>query len=146
MFRKRPFGVTLLLWLVLTLIVWGAVRFSAALRWRAVLTEFGSSLSVNYLSITGAGWGVVGCVLLWGMFTGKLWTRVAILTSVLVWLIQYWLERIFFESVRANLPFAITSSIMILGIAWTCALHKSTRNFLTKSEAYEQQNESTNSE
>lgn len=146
MFRKRPFGVTLLLWMVLTLIAWGAARFSAALRWNAVLTEFRSSLSVAYLFVSGAGWSVVGCALLWAMFTGKPWTRPALLTSAVAWLIQYWVERVFFETARPNLPFAVTLSLLILVTALVCTLHKSTRNFLSRSEEYEQQIENTSSE
>ena len=143
MTRKRPFGVTLLLWMVLMLIAWGVLRFFAALRWWDILLEFESSLSPLYLSITGAGWGVAGCVLLCSMFTGRSWTRWAILTSVMVWLIEYWMERIFFQSPRVDWPFALASTILILSIILVSTLHKSTRDFFTRSEAYEQQNENS---
>src|SRR5512141_837212 len=96
--RKRPFGVTLLLWLVLTLSAWGAVRLFAALRSWNVLNEFGARLSPLYLSITGAGWVLVGGVLVWGIFSGKVWIRLAIPGSISLWLVEYWLERMFFES------------------------------------------------
>jgi len=139
--RKRPFGVTLLLWMVLSLLAWGAVRFFAALRWWDVLIEFRSALSPWYLSITGAGWSLVGCVLLAVAFFGKKWTHRAILTSILIWLIEYWIERVFYESARANLPFAVTGSIVILCITLISTLHKSTQNFFTRSEEYEQRNE-----
>ncbi len=127
--------------MVLTLIVWGAARFSASLRWREALIEFESSLSPLYLSVTGAGWSVAGGVLLWSMFAGRLWTRPAILTSTALWLIEYWAERIFFQSARANLPFAAAGSALIFGVALVCSLHKSTKDFLTRSEEYERQNE-----
>src|SRR5512134_1060382 len=95
---KRPFGVTLLLWLVLSLSVWGLVRFIAALRLWNVLSEFDARLSPLYLSITGAGWAVVGAVLLWGLFGGKSWAGWAIPGAVILWLAEYWIERIFFQS------------------------------------------------
>ena len=145
MIRKRPFGVTLLLWLVLMLIAWGVLRFFAALRWWDILLEFKSSLSPLYLSITGAGWVVAGGVLLWRMFTGRSWTRWAILISAMIWLIEYWIERIFFQSPRVDLPFALASTILILSITLVSTLHKSTRDFFTRSEAYEQQNENSGS-
>ena len=143
MLRKRPFGVTLLLWMVLSLLAWGAVRFFAALRGWDVLVEFGSSLSPLYLSITGASWGVVGCVLLWSMFTGKKWTHRAVLTSVFIWLIEYWTERVFYQSARANLPFAAASSLLIVCIALVSTFHKNTMAFFTRSEEYEQQDENS---
>jgi len=145
MTRKRPFGVTLLLWMVLMLMAWGTLRFFAALRWWIILLEFESSLSPLYLSVTGAGWGVAGGVLLWSMFTGRSWTRRAILTSAIIWLIEYWMERIFFQSPRVDLPFALTSTILILSITLVSTLHKSTRDFFTRSEEYEQQNENSGS-
>jgi hypothetical protein len=147
MLRKRPFGVTLLLWLVLSLLVWGLVRFFAALRAWDILIEFGSSLSPLYLSITGAGWGVAGGGLLWSMWTRKQWTHRAILTSISVWLIEYWIERVVFhQQPHANLPFAVVGSIIIFGITLISTLHKSTPDFFTRSEEYEQQNENPDSE
>src|SRR5215216_4087732 len=113
MLQKRPFRVTLLLWLVLSLSAWGAVRLFATFRWWNVLNEFEARLSPLYLSITGAGWIIVGAVLLWGLFSGKLWTVRAILASVSVWIIQYWVERLFFESPRANLFFALIVTALL---------------------------------
>ncbi|MEP7134212.1 MAG: hypothetical protein ABI904_04715 [Chloroflexota bacterium] len=145
MLRKRPFGVTMLLWMVLSLLAWGAVRFFAALRGWDVLVEFRSTVSPWYLSITGASWAVAGGVLLWSMFTVKKWTRLAILTSISVWLIEYWLERVLFQQARANLSFAVVGSIVILCIALISTLHRSTRHFFIRSEEYEQQNENPGS-
>jgi hypothetical protein len=138
---KRPFGVTLLLLLVLCLSAWGAIRFAAALRWRDVLYEFESSLSPLYLSITGAGWGVAGGVLLFGILNGKSQARPAVIAVILLWLMEYWIERIFFQSPRANLPFAVIASLAVLAIAWIATYHASTRLFFTRSEAHEQPDE-----
>ena len=135
----------MLLWMVLSLLAWGAVRLFASLRWWDVLVEFRSGLSPWYLSITGAGWSVVGGVLLWSMFIRKKWTPRAILTSITIWLIEYWIERVFYQASRANLPFAVTGSIVILCITLISTLHKSTQNFFTRSEEYEQRNENPGS-
>lgn len=143
--RKRPFGVTLLLWLVLTLSAWGAVRMFAALRWWGILNEFGARLSPLYLSITGTGWAILGVVLLWSLFSGKAWTRLAISVSILLWLMAYWIERIFFESTRQNLYFALIASILLLMVTFISAFHRKTRKFFIKSEEYEQPNEYTQS-
>ena len=136
--KKRPFGVTLLLWMVLTLTAWGAVRFLAALRWWDVLNEFGASLSPLYLSITGAGWGVAGGVLLSGILRRRPWALPAVVTSILLWLIEYWIERIFFQSDRANLPFALMSSILVVAVTWVLATLPRTKYFFAKSEEHEQ--------
>lgn len=85
--QKRPFGVTLLLWMVLLLSAWGTVRLVAALTWWDVLVQYDARLSPLYLSLTGAGWTAAGLVLLWSIWTGKPWSRKAIPLSVFLWLV-----------------------------------------------------------
>ena len=141
MLRKRPFGVTLLLWLVLSLTAWGAVRLLATLRWWGVLNEFEARLSPLYLSITGAGWIVAGVILLWGLFSAKLWVSRAILIAISLWLVQYWVERLFFESSRANLPFALIASLLLLAVTFMIACNRRTKEFFIRSEDYEHPNQ-----
>ena len=143
MFTQRPFGVTLLLWMVLSLSAWGVIRSFAALRWWDVLSEFKASLSPLYLSLTGAGWAVAGVVLLWSMWIAKPWSRLAIVVSILLWLAEYWIERLFFQQPRPNLLFTLAISALLLAVTFTSALNRSTKNFFTKSEEYEQSNENS---
>jgi hypothetical protein len=138
MLRKRSFGVTLLLWLVLSLSAWGTVRLLATLRWWNVLNEFEARLSPLYLFITGVGWIVLGAVLLWGMFSAKLWTYRAILVAVSLWLIQYWTERIFFEASRLNILFALIASVLLFIVTFISAFNRTTKEFFIKSEEHEQ--------
>jgi hypothetical protein len=138
---RRPFRVTLLLWLVLSLSAWGLLRFAAALRWWNVLYENEARLSPLYLSITGAGWAAAGIVLLWSIFTIKRWVYKAIPIAMLLWLLEYWIERIFFEGQRSNLAFAIVTSLLAILFTWIIAFHRTTRKFLTKSEEHEQPEE-----
>jgi len=140
---RRPFGVTLLLWLVLMLATWGTVRFLAAIRWWEVMYEFEARLSPLYLSVTGAGWGVAGCVLFWGILNRKAWSRSAVLASVVGWQVEFWAERAVFESPDPNLLFAVAASILLIGVIGSAALHSSTRYYLTKSEEHEQPDEHT---
>lgn len=134
---RRPFGVTLLLWLVLILSAWGAIRFLAAIRWWDVLIEFDASLSPLYLAVTGAGWGGAGVVLFWGIRRRKAWSRPAALASAFGWQVEFWTERAFFGSPSPNLTFALAASCLLLGAVIAAALHGSTRYYLTKSEEHE---------
>jgi len=144
---KRPFGVTLLLWLVLLLTIWGAVRLYTAVQTWNVLIEFKSSLSPLYLAVTGAGWGLAGGVLLWSLFTVKTWSRKAISTSAIIWLLEYWLERgFFYRSPNPNLIFAISLSVCFLGVVLAITRHRSTKIFFMRSEEYEQPNQNPNPE
>jgi len=145
MSQKRPFSVTLLLWLVLSLSAWGAVRLFAAFRWWSVLNEFGARLSPLYLSITGAGWIVVGVVLLWSLFSGKSWARLAIPISIFLWVMEYWVERMFFESPRANFSFALIASIFLFIVTSISAFNQKTKRFFIRSEEHEQPNKHSDS-
>jgi hypothetical protein len=138
MFRRRPFGVTLLLWLVLSLSAWGAVRLLATLRWWNVLDEFEARLSPLYLFLTGAGWLIVGIVLLWSLFSARLWTRLAILIAVTVWMTEYWIERIFFEAPRANFSFVLLVSVLLFILTLISAFNRKTKDFFSRSEEHEQ--------
>ena len=141
MFRRRPLGVTLLLWLVLCLSAWGAVRLIAALRLWNMLNEFEARLSPLYFSITGAGWIIVGAVLLWGVFRGNLWTYWAIPASISLWIVQYWIERIFFQSPRANVSFALIVTVLLFILTFLSVFNRKTKEFLIRSEEHEQPNE-----
>jgi hypothetical protein len=145
MLQKRPFSVTLLLWLVLSLSAWGAVRLFATFRWWSVLNEFGAHLRPLYLSITGAGWIVVGGVLLWSLFSGKLWARLAIPVSIFLWMMEYWTERMFFEAPRANFFFALIASILLFIVTFVSAFNQKTKRFFMRSEEHEQSNEHSDS-
>jgi hypothetical protein len=138
MLQKRPFGVTLFLWMVLFLSAWGALRLSGALRWWEVLSAYEARLSPLYLSITGAVWSVVGVVLLWSIFAGKRWSYPALPISIFLWLAEYWLERIFFQAPRANLPFMLLVSLTMAAATLVSTFNRKTRKFLLKSEEHEQ--------
>jgi len=129
--------------MVLCLSAWGLIRLLATLRWWDVLSEFRASLSPLYLFITGAGWAVVGAFLLWSMWIAKPWSRLAIVVSILLWLAEYWIERLFFQQPRPNLLFTLAMSALLLVVTFTSALNQRTKNFFTKSEEHEQSNENS---
>lgn len=131
--------------MVLILTAWGVVRFVAAFRWWDVLTEFGSRLSPLYLSITGAGWAVAGGALLVGILRRKKWALPFFISTMLIWLIEYWMERIFFQSTRSNLPFVLTVSIFVIAITWILAILPGTTSYFAGSETHEQSDEKPNS-
>src|SRR5215216_3284138 len=91
--QKRPFGVTLFLWMVLSLSAWGLLRLFAAIRWWGVLAHYSARLNPFYLSLTGAAWTVTGVVLLWSIWSGKRWVHPALPIAIALWLVEYWLER-----------------------------------------------------
>jgi hypothetical protein len=138
MTQKRPFGVTLFLWMVLCLSVWGLLRLIGTLRWWDVLDRFHSRLGPGYLAFTGAFWLVAGIVLIWSIWAAKRWAYLALPIAILVWLAEYWLERIFFQDPRANLIFMIAITIAIVVVTLLITYNRKTKEFLLKSEEHEQ--------
>ena len=142
--RKRPLRVTLLLWLVLSLSAWGAVRLIAALRFWNMLNEFEARLSPVYFSITGAAWIIAGAVLLWGLFRGTMWAYWAIPASITLWIVQYWIERIVFQSPRANVSFALLFTSLLFILTLISVFNRKTKEFLIRSEEHEQPDQYSN--
>lgn len=140
---NRPFGVTLLLWLVLIPSAWGAARVAAALRWWDALVEFDSRLSPGYLTLTGVVWAVAGIALCWSIIRHSESTRLRVASAAGVWQLHLWIERVFFQSARANLPFALIASAVILLIVIVILLHKSTIQYFSMSEEHEQADQSS---
>lgn len=140
---NRPFGVTLLLCMVLMLTAWGATRVAAALRWWDVLVEFGSRLSPGYFAVTGSIWAVAGVALCWGIIARSGTIRLRLASAAGLWQAQWWIERVFFQSERSNLPFALIASAVILLIAAIILLHASTIRYFSISEEHEQADQSS---
>lgn len=123
--------------MVLSLSVWGLLRLFAALRWWDVLYEFDARLGPLYLTITGAGWLLGGGVLLWGAWRRRAWARLVVPAFIGLWLAAYWVERLFFQAVRPNLPFVLAASVLLLAVLSIITFHRSTEIFFTKSEEHD---------
>jgi hypothetical protein len=124
--------------MVLCLSAWGLLRLLGSLRWWDVLDQFRSSLSPQYLAITGAAWMVAGIVLLWSIYARKRWAYLALPLSIFIWLAEYWLERILFQDPRANLSFMIAVTIAISALTLVITYNRRTKDFFLKSEEHEQ--------
>ena len=84
---------------------------------------------------------------MWGLLTVKAWSRRAVVTAAIIWLLEYWIERgVFYQSSNPNLVFALMMSGLLLGLVLAITTHKRTKNFFTRSEEYEHQNQNPNLE
>lgn len=116
----RPFSVTLLAIVVLTIAGLNLLRFVQAILQREFLSEF-PTVSLPYLIFSGLFWTVSGLVSAWGLWRHKRWAPRFTMLFVLAYSLYYWLERIWLSrfNVWANIPFAIGVNILLLIItAW----------------------------
>lgn len=140
---RRPYGVTLLIWLVLSLSAWGGLRLLAALRWRDVLREFEAQAGPFYLAVSGAVWFVGGLFLLWSIWRGKRWSWAALLGAAGICAAWYWSERLLLQSARPNSAFALGATVLLLGITLIALFQRTTYRFLTHREDHERESKNT---
>jgi len=109
-----PFRVTVLLWMVLTLTVWNALRLWTAFAWRERLAEFASVPGPVYIGITGAIWLILGSLVLWSLWMATRWRRMLVLASALLYTVWYWGDRLLFQPGRADWLFSAVVNLLLL--------------------------------
>ena len=90
---RRPFSVTILLWLVLSLTAWGGLRLVSAIQWWGTLLEFAAPSGPLYIALSGGVWLALSIVLLWGMWQATAWIRYALLGAGAGFTVWYWCDR-----------------------------------------------------
>jgi len=131
---KRPFAVTLTIWLVLILASWNVLRAWTSIAWQNVMMEFSAQLPPMISAIAGILWFLVGSVLLIGMWQKKVWSAKLLLGAAAAYTVWYWSERFIWQNPRPNIPFAVVANLVCLIIIY----------FASKSlsrEAYERNTE-----
>ena len=131
---KRPFSVTILLWLVLSLTAWSVLRLYSAIQWWGTLFEFASLPGPWYIAISGSIWLMVSALLLWGMWQAKAWTRYALIGAGAGFSVWYWSDRLFFQVSSANWPFMLIGTALLLILVMICVAHPRTKSFFTQRE------------
>jgi len=134
---KRPFCVTILLWLVLSLTVWSGLRLYSAIKWWSTLLEFASPPGPFYIAVSGGIWLIASKFLLWGIWQAKAWIRYALLgvgAAIVVW---YWCDRLLFQMPGGNLVFALLGTVILLIVLSVCVFVPGTKTFFSKREAHD---------
>ena len=112
--HKLPIHIILLLGLVFCVTSWQAIRFVTSLTWGVTLETYEPYPGPIYIGITGTFWTLTGLFLLWSVWRGKRWTRIAFLLASSLYAAWVWADRLFLQNpMRANWPFDL-----VLSIAW----------------------------
>jgi hypothetical protein len=134
---KRPFRVTLMLWLVLLFTAWNALRVWTAFSWRNVLTEYaGNPVYIGVSGFIRMGIGIWLLMILWQQ---KPYTRVLLIASAIGYSVWIWIDRWFIQTPRENWPFVLVENLVILSYVLFAS------NFW-KREAHEQKPEDKTTE
>ncbi len=92
---KRPLCVSLLAFVVLIFTSLHLVRFVQVLSLWDFLSQL-LEVSPIYLAGVGLFWGLVGLVLLWGLWRGSPFAPRATRLAALVYAMYYWIDRVWF--------------------------------------------------
>lgn len=136
---RRPFCVTILLWLVLSLTAWSGLRLFSAIWWWSTLAEFTSPPGPFYIAASGASWLIASILLLWGLWQAKTWIRYALLGVGAAFMTWYWSDRLIFQMSSGNGPFVLLTSILVLILISACVFVPSTRTFFSEREAHDRE-------
>lgn len=126
---RRPFSVTILLWLVLSLTAWSGLRLASAILWWGALLEFASPPGPWYISISAGVGLATGIGMLWGMWQARPWIRAALIGAGAGFALWYWCDRLLFHIFRVNWPFALGATALLLVIVMICVAHPRTKEF-----------------
>jgi len=129
---KRPFGVTLMSCLVLSLIVWSTVRLIAIVRWWRILQIYSHAYVPLYVSCSALVWLAVGLVLLWGIKEKKNWILNALIGTGACYMVWYWIDRFFIQWQHENWLFALSANILLLVLGMISVTDTKTKIFLNK--------------
>lgn len=115
---KRPFSATLLTWMVLIIASLNWLQLVMVLRQWTFLRSLSPALLVFYLAIIGLFWGLVGSLLVWGLFLGLPWAPRLMQIAAPVYAVYYWLDRLLIadpSAIASRWPFAFGLTILLLG-------------------------------
>lgn len=129
---KRPFSVTLMSCLVLSLIGWSAVRLIAIIRWWRMLQEYSHVYFPLYILLSAIVWLIVGLILLWGIKGKKAWIQKALIGTGVGYIIWYWCDRLFIQWQHANWLFMLSATILLLVVGMISIIHPKTNIYLRK--------------
>jgi hypothetical protein len=111
--NRRPFRVTLLLWLVLIVSAWNGLRLSTALLWHNVLNEF-STQPVFIIIASSVIWMFTGIILIWSIWQEKAWAAKLLLGASAGYTVWYWSERFIWQNPHPNWLFVVIVNLGLL--------------------------------
>jgi uncharacterized membrane protein len=132
--RKRPFSVTLLAVLVLSITIVHLVRFINTLTLWNFLTDLPGK-SPTYLVLSGLAGFIAGALLFWGLWTGRARAPLAAAILTVIYLSLQWIEQII--SIRAgnefeNWPFMVGMTLIVLIFVFWTLLHAGSKAYFAE--------------
>ncbi len=125
---KRPFAVTCLMGLVLTLTGLQALGLWGVLSSWDYLYSLPLNIPPVYLGLSAAIWLTIGATLVWGLWRAKEWAPKATRWASMSFVAVHWLDRLFLQAKgpqSSSWPFdLLLSSVLLISVIGILALPK----------------------
>lgn len=140
---RRPTIVTLLALLVLTIGGINLIRVAQALLQWSFLEEL-LPISPAYFALTGIIWGLLGLVLVWGLWRGESWAPKLLRVTSLIYIIYIWVDRLLVRnpsSRSTNQLLVALLSVLLVIIIFLILSRKNVKAYF--GDTYEQRSENS---
>lgn len=132
---RRPFGVTLLIGLVLIFASLNIVRTITAFQSWLFLNSLPLQVPVSYLIITGTAWSILSTIVVFSLLTRKKWSLPFAMLIFLGYPLLYWIDRLFFTewaTFANHWKFSLAITIFTVILALWIIKNPKTKNYLNK--------------
>ena len=134
----RPIRISILGIVILWFTGVNGLRLGEAIYFWRTLGEY--QVSSLYISVSGGLWFILGLTLVWAIWQGKAWARMAVTCGTILYTSWYWFDRLVLEEPRANWPFVLISNVILLLIIFSILFSKKSSLFY-KRDIHERQPE-----
>jgi hypothetical protein len=134
----RPIRISILAICILWFTGSNGLRLGEAIYFWKTLEEY--RLSPLYISLSGGLWLTIGLTLVWGLWQGKAWARMAVTIGTILYTFWYWFDRLVLEKPHANWPFVLSANIILLLIFFSILFSQKSSLFY-KRDVHERQPE-----
>lgn len=135
---KRPSSVTSLLFVVLCLTAWNAIRLGASIADWDALAEFAPRPGPLYIALTASFW-TFGGLASWTMIRRRSpRAQIATAAYVLGYAAWWWADRLLLREPQPNSAFAIALTVMLLALVALNIFNRKTTKFFRQREPHEQ--------
>ncbi len=124
---RRPKRVTLLALLCLWNAIWNGIRLTEAFHFGKTLESYNASSL--YIAISGGMWLLFSLALTFGLWRGRPWAWYVALGGVAGYTSWYWFDRLVLQEPRANWPFALGMTILLMAYITFTLFTRPTRIF-----------------
>ena len=136
--QGRPSGITVLSFLYFLISFFYLLKLSQVLLQWSSLENLPLTISPFYLAGDSLVWSISGIILAWGLWTGKKWSRPAVMILSFLYSLSFWADRIWIaesEGLAQRWPVNLALTIIGFGMISLILSRRSSQDYFRKNPA-----------